>query len=152
MDNFQLYHQNKFNIIAHIATTSSAFISIFSMFDSSSAGIMCLLLNAALLFNNTAFHIKLKSFAIYLFYLLFSRLFYDNETYDKIIVFGISYILQELSHIVTNEQTYQSSYMSSTNIFNFNTWAIFLDHTLNLVPYLLHCCSNKENLFDIMTQ
>ena len=31
MDNFQLYHQNKFNIIAHIATTSSAFISIFSM-------------------------------------------------------------------------------------------------------------------------
>ena len=152
MDNFQLYHQNKFNIIAHIATTSSAFISIFSMFDSSSAGIMCLLFNVALLFNSASFHIKLKSFATYLFYLLFSRLFYDNETYDKIIVFGISYILQELSHIVTNEQTYQSSYMSSTNIFNFNTWTIFLDHTLNLVPYLLHCCSNKENLFDIMTQ
>ena len=30
MDNFQLYHQNKFNIIAHIGTTSTAFISIFS--------------------------------------------------------------------------------------------------------------------------
>ena len=100
MDNFQLYHQNKFNIVAHIATTSSAFISIFSMFDSSSAGIMCLLFNIALLFNSASFHIKLKSFATYLFYLLFSRLFYDNETYDKIIVFGISYILQEFLYYV----------------------------------------------------
>jgi hypothetical protein len=152
MDNFQLYHQNKLNIITHIATTTSAFISVFSMFDLTKACIMWLLFNVGLLFNNVSFHIKLKSFTVYLFYLLFSRLFYDNETYEKIIVFGVSYILQELSHIVTNEQTYQSSYMSSTNIFNFNTWIIFLDHTLNLVPYLLHCCTNKENLFDVMTQ
>jgi hypothetical protein len=57
----------------------------------------------------------------------------------SLMILGVSYFGQDLSHIVTCEPTFQGSYQKDSNF-----WALFLEHTYYLLPLVLDAVEHME--------
>lgn len=144
-EEFSEFHQNKYNIIFHIFTTSICYLGIF-------ASLQKFILNkpyhfpqliCAVYWISNKYSIPDKDVAgistvLFTVYAIFVKKFMKKISLPqcaRLFIFGI--LLQELSHICFNEETYLSHYRKNNN------WpqTLFL-HTYWILPFEIRALLN----------
>jgi len=142
---FNKFHKNTVNVALHLVTTPAGIL-----------GVLCILncvagswwLSSTLVLAWVALltrHVPLKLWAgtsAILFGLLVASLSLDIHIGYSLVLLGISYFGQDLAHFITNERTYQSSYMDQ------GAWMQLLcEHTFLLLPLVLQSVAHMDDCF-----
>ena len=130
-------HKNSLNILLHFITTTIGIISLLSLLNINTILLIFIFSSILILSNNNFSMItKLITIVLYAFYSIFSNLLNINYIYKYILILS-SYFGQGLVHLITNEPTYISTYITN---FNISTIFTLLDHIIFIVPYLIESC------------
>lgn len=139
---FESFHKDPVNVFLHFLTTPLGligflgflryFLSRNTMIILSTCYIICLLP----VVNSEVFIGSALLWGVITFFGLLGN---SNLVYSVILIL-IGYFGQDLSHYLTSEKTFQSSYTKSEFEVDFNSgWLMtFLEHTFFLVPLCIH--------------
>lgn len=139
-NNFNLYHNNNINIFIHLITTPLSLLELISIINKISNNALfvkslSLLYCISLAYNDIPFNVLcFTSYAISIIVVISSKI--KMKLLYNILVFIVGYLAQDLSHYLTNESTYQSSYINSEYI-SPNIIKQFTEHTYYLLPLII---------------
>lgn len=147
-NDFNLYHNNNINILIHLITTPLSILELISIINkvsnnTSFTKILSLLYCISLAYNDIPFNVLyLTSYAISNIVIISNKI--KIKVLYNILLFIVGYLAQDLSHYLTNESTYQSSYINSEYI-SPNFIKQFTEHTYYLLPLII-TSSVKSNI------
>lgn len=144
---FNDYHQNYINIFIHLITTPLSLLELVSITNKITGNTITIRLLSLLYCVSLAYFdiplnvLALTSYAISNIVII-SRYIKLKFVYN-ILIFITGYLMQDLSHYITNESTYQSSYIneSSGNI------KLFIEHTYYLLPLVITSSLHKNLIY-----
>mmetsp|Transcript_40090 Transcript_40090/g.40886 ORF Transcript_40090/g.40886 Transcript_40090/m.40886 type:complete len:683 (-) Transcript_40090:610-2658(-) len=137
---FGEYHKDPVNVVLHLITTPLGCIGFFSIMmwltkSTTPTGVLCLVYLISLLpcvslgvFMGTALVILL---------ILASARSLKMGVAASLAMMIAGYLLQDLAHIITGEETFQSTYSAGghVDITNFTKWSnLFTEHVYYLIP------------------
>jgi len=137
---FNLYHKNNINILIHLITTPLSLLELISIINKISNNTLFvktlgLIYYISLAYNDIPFNVLcLTSYAISTIVVISNKI--KMKLLYNILVFIIGYLAQDLSHYLTNESTYQSSYIN-TEYISPNIIKQFTEHTYYLLPLII---------------
>lgn len=127
---FKNTHSQQLNILMHLITTTIGCIGFINII---SFQYIFLMFYSAYILYNTSYFTGIITFLY--FVCIYNILnFIDIDTNLSYILIFSAFILQELSHYITNEQTLVSTYY---NRLNFTFVKQYIQHTIFLVPLLI---------------
>lgn len=129
---FRKYHTHPLNIFLHLVTTPLGIFGLLSLFDFNTA------------VNIVGLHVSslalILPFTLWLTYfgmlgsMVFLAQFLNATIFQSYVMMVVSYLVQELAHLICGEATFQSSYSTLA----FRRWlAKFFEHTYLLGPLVL---------------
>lgn len=137
---FNEYHNNNINIFIHLITTSLTIFEIILAINKVSKNtyiskIISFIYSISLAYYDLPFNvICLTSYSLAMLVIISEKI--KTKFLYNIGLFIIGYLMQDFSHYITNELTYQSSYINST--LNSNSIAnLFIEHTYYLLPLII---------------
>jgi hypothetical protein len=137
-NNFNLYHNNNINILIHLITTPLSILELISIINkifnnTSFTKILSLVYCISLVYNDIPFNVLyLTSYSISIIVVISNKI--KMKLLYNILLFIVGYLAQDLSHYLTNESTYQSSYFSQNSQ---NFIKHFTEHTYYLLPLII---------------
>jgi hypothetical protein len=147
-NNFNLYHNNNINIFIHLITTPLSLLELISIINKLSNNALLikslsLIYCISLAYNNIPFNVLyLTSYAISIIVVISSKI--KIKLLYNILLFIVGYLAQDLSHYLTNEATYQSSYISQkSQDFVKN----LTEHTYYLLPLIITSSIKYEIIY-----
>lgn len=140
--NFQLYHKNPINVLLHVLTSPLGVIGVFSLiryFANSSSAVVAITffycMSLLTVVPNGVFAGTV--FLCVSLVLICRHLKFDIKSSIALIIAG--YILQDMAHLATGEETYQSKYSKGGHISFTNNWLEnFIEHVYYLLPLVVH--------------
>lgn len=139
-NNFNEYHNNNINIFIHLITTSLTIFELILTINKVSnnthiSKIISFIYLISLPYYDLPFNvICLTSYSLAMLVIISEKI--KTKFLYNIGLFIIGYLMQDFSHYITNEATYQSSYINST--LNLNSIAnLFIEHTYYLLPLII---------------
>ena len=143
-NDFDKYHQNNYNILLHLITTILSIVIVLSFVPSK---FRLNLVTFYLILTKLILKDKLWLYNFIVVLVIFYLSSIINIKYkNKIYLLVCLIILQELSHYIFGEATYQSQYLFKKNGFN-----LLLYHTIFLLPLLINTLINKKDFVEIFT-
>ena len=137
-NDFDKYHQNNYNILLHLITTILSIVIVLSFVPSK---FRLNLVTFYLILTKLILKDKLWLYNFIVVLVIFWLSNIINIKYkNKIYLLVCLIILQELSHYIFGEATYQSQYLFKKNGFN-----LLLYHTIFLLPLLINTLINKKD-------
>jgi len=137
---FNEYHNNNINIFIHLITTSLTIFELILTINKVSnnthiSKIISFIYLISLPYYDLPFNvICLTSYSLAMLVIISEKI--KTKFLYNIGLFIIGYLMQDFSHYITNEATYQSSYINST--LNLNSIAnLFIEHTYYLLPLII---------------
>jgi uncharacterized membrane protein YGL010W len=143
---FNLYHKNNINILIHLITTPLSILEIISIINKISNNTLFvktlgLIYYISLAYNDIPFNVLcLTSYAISTIVVISNKI--KMKLLYNILLFIVGYLAQDLSHYLTNEATYQSSYISDNFIRHFT------EHTYYLLPLIITSSIKSELIYN----
>ena len=147
-NNFNLYHNNNINIFIHLITTPLSILELISIINKLSNNALLikslsLIYCISLAYNDIPFNVLyLTSYSISIIVIISNKI--KIKLLYNILLFIIGYLAQDLSHYLTNEATYQSSYISQ-NFVNFVK--NLTEHTYYLLPLIITSSIKYEIIY-----
>jgi len=143
-NNFNMYHSNYINIFIHLITTPLLIILISCFINKITrtfiiTKIIGLFYCISLVYYDLPYNVVCMTTYILANLIITSQKINIKYLYN-IILFISSYLIQDLSHYITNEATYQSSYINISGYKN-----IFIEHTYYILPLVI-TSSLKSNI------
>lgn len=139
-NNFNEYHNNNLNIFIHLLTTSLTIFELILTINKVSnnthiSKIISFIYLISLPYYDLPFNvICLTSYSLAMLVIISEKI--KTKFLYNIGLFIIGYLMQDFSHYITNEATYQSSYINSK--LNSNSIAnLFIEHTYYLLPLII---------------
>ena len=143
-NDFDKYHQNNYNILLHLITTILSIVIVLSFVPSK---FRLNLVTFYLILTKLILKDKLWLYNFIVVLVIFWLSNIINIKYkNKIYLLVCLIILQELSHYIFGEATYQSQYLFKKNGFN-----LLIYHTIFLLPLLINTLINKKDFVEIFT-
>ena len=148
-DKFRVFHSHPVNILLHIITTPLSIAVVMSSISKASKtldpkGIGVISISSAYLLNMVTsippviFGI---SAAVLILLIWVSKRITSLSWRAHAIIFCVGYFGQEVSHWVTDENTFQSSYQSGKNgediTMTTDFWSQLMEHTYYLIPLVI---------------
>ncbi len=135
-NNFNKYHRDNVNVFIHLITTPLSILEITSIINKITghtiiAKILCIFYCISLIYKDLPFNVICITSYILANIIIFSQKIKMKYLYN-IIIFIIGYLIQDLSHYITGEQTYQSSYVN-----NYEYNELLFEHTYYLLPLII---------------
>lgn len=139
-NSFNEYHNNNLNIFIHLLTTPFTIFELILTINKVSKNthiskIISFIYLISLAYYGLPFNvICLTSYTLAMLVVISEKI--KTKLLYNIGLFIIGYLMQDFSHYITNEPTYQSSYINST--LNSNSIAnLFIEHTYYLLPLII---------------
>lgn len=139
-NNFNEYHNDNLNIFIHLLTTPLTIFELILTINKVSKNthiskIISFIYLISLAYYDLPFNvICLTSYTLAMLVVISEKI--KTKLLYNIGLFIIGYLMQDFSHYITNEATYQSSYINST--LNSNSIAnLFIEHTYYLLPLII---------------
>jgi uncharacterized membrane protein YGL010W len=139
-NNFNEYHNNNLNIFIHLLTTPLTIFELILVINKVSKNtyiskIISFIYLISLAYYDLPFNvICLTSYTLAMLVVISEKI--KTKLLYNIGLFIIGYLMQDFSHYITNEPTYQSSYINSTLNLN-NIANLFIEHTYYLLPLII---------------
>lgn len=147
-NNFNLYHNNNINIFIHLITTPLSILELISIINKLSNNALLikslsLIYCISLAYNDIPFNVLyLTSYSISIIVIISNKI--KIKLLYNILLFIIGYLAQDLSHYLTNEATYQSSYISQNSQ---NFVKNLTEHTYYLLPLIITSSIKYEIIY-----
>ena len=145
---FRAYHKNSLNVALHMLTTPAGIIAALVLAmqqwpEQYVYGAVAAYV-ASLLFTLQSFRLWIATTAWVGGLVTISTLASPYVSMkEALYLLGAAYVGQELAHIITNERTFQSSYMDK----GLSVPALLLEHTYYLLPLCIDALINMEQSF-----
>lgn len=153
-NNFNEYHNNNLNIFIHLLTTPLTIFELILVINKVSKNtyiskIISFIYLISLAYYDLPFNvICLTSYTLAMLVVISEKI--KTKLLYNIGLFIIGYLMQDFSHYITNEPTYQSSYINSTLNLN-NIANLFIEHTYYLLPLIISSSCKYSILYKKQT-
>jgi hypothetical protein len=146
---FSESHQSPANVLIHLITTPSFYLSLFGIFRLYGLGLGLGLIYATTLLAIPGYFSKALSI-ITLVTCYFTAEYLELNLFQSLALFLVSYLGQDLGHYLTFEPTFQSRYTPPPGS-DIKTWSSFFyklsSHTYYMLP-LVFDCAIEISLFE----
>lgn len=142
-DKFQSFHQNPTNVLLHMLTTPLGFIGVFGLLrnltNGSTMSLAICMIYLLSLVRTLPLGVFLGTFLVCLVVGVSAKSIRLNIPMSMALIV-VGYVLQDLAHMATQEQTFQASYSNGghVDVKHLDRWFnAFLEHCLYLIPLVV---------------
>ena len=151
LDDFSKYHKSNVNIIIHCFTVILGIYGIISLLletIGSNCTYLIIFTYIISLFLNNRYAVPISLSLLTSLIVIIINYFAissTNRIWENILYIIMAYTVQEFSHFITNERTYQSSYIGDRDFY-----IKFIIHNYLLLPFMVNVVLDSDLLKDMI--